>query len=100
MGLRVRSDSMAALGAVNKQRSAAPGLAVVMRELALDMAEGTYAVKVLEHIPGSANVWADALSRLPEPGSGATIPKELEGVVHCKPPMRDSSWWRPLDPGW
>jgi len=94
LGLRARSDSMAALGAVNKQRSNAPGLAAVMRELALDVSEGAYAISILEHVAGSLNIWADALSRLDEPDSNAVVPQELLSVVRCTVPVRDASWWR------
>ena len=36
----VRSDSLAALGAINKQRSNASGMSMIMREFAIDIADG------------------------------------------------------------
>ena len=38
----LRTDSMAAVGAWSKERSSTPSIAAVVRELALDMAEGLY----------------------------------------------------------
>lgn len=90
----VRSDSITALGALNKQRSRAPRLAAVMREFALDLAAGTYEVTFLAHIAGAQNQWADSLSRLWEPGGSATIPAGLQNATRCTPKRRDRRWWR------
>ena len=59
--MRLRSDSMAALGAMEKERSSDPRVNAIIREMSLDMAEGKYKVDVLEHLPGRANVLAYAL---------------------------------------
>ena len=69
---------------------------LIARELALDIAEATYRPDVLEHIPGPANVWADCLSRLGEPGAKYSIPPELANVREEVPPYRTRSWWRSL----
>lgn len=92
--LRVRSDSLSTLGAVNKLRSKTPGLAAIMREIALDCAEGIYTLQVLEHLPGELNVWADALSRIWQPGQVSSIPTELLNVTQCHPPPRNATWWK------
>ena len=92
--LRVRSDSLSTLGAVNKLRSKRPGLATVMRELALDCSEGTYTLQILEHLPGTMNVWADALSRVWQPNHISEIPCELLEVTQCHPARRVPTWWK------
>ena len=50
--LRVRSDSLSTLGAVNRLRSKTSGLATVIKKLALDSAEEIYSSQILEHVPG------------------------------------------------
>ena len=79
--LGVRSDSQAALGALCKLRSRDARMNAVIRELALDLAEGLYEVGVVEHLPGRCNVVADALSRFYQPGGNRTVPVCLAGVA-------------------
>ena len=93
-----RSDSEAALGAISKQRSQSRSIAIIIRELALDVASGTYDIQLLEHIPGCMNCWADALSRLWRPASGAEVPRMLSYATQCTPARRGPVWWR-LHPG-
>ena len=85
---------MAALLAWRKQRSKIAAINAVTREVALDLAEGLYTVDHLVHLPGRLNCWADKLSRLYAPGSGATVPAELVGIPRFTPPLRTDSWWR------
>ena len=45
------------------------------------------------HVPGSRNEWADALSRLSQPGSGARVPGPLRGLAPTEVPKRDAAWY-------
>ena len=94
----IRTDSMAAIGAWSKERSTTPSINMVVREMALDFAEGLYAFDVVQHIEGTKNVLADALSRMFEPGSDAVLPAELEDVLRDTPSVRDRSWWKVWSP--
>ena len=86
--LRVRSGSLSTLGAVNKLRSKTPGIAAIMRELALDCVEGAYSFQILEHLPGVHKEWADALSRKWQPDQVSNLPSELLQVTQCHLPPR------------
>ena len=90
----VKSDSMAALGALNREGSSKPLTNKVVREIALDLAEGVYDVEVLGHQPASWNAIADALSRLDEPEAGTEFPLALEGVLRTEAAPRPLAWWR------
>ena len=46
-----------------------------------------------EHIAGSLNVWADALSRLHQPGGGHVVPPELLQRPRAIPLVRNAGWW-------
>jgi hypothetical protein len=94
LAVRVRSDSSAALGAMRRERSSNPNVNAVVRELALDLAEGIYAIDVREHLPGKSNTWADPLSRLYQSGSNAQIPDALQEIGRQAIPVRDDAWWR------
>jgi hypothetical protein len=91
----VKSDSKAALGALEKERSRSPGINAIARELALDRAVAVFE-PLLEfaHVRGTNNEWADALSRLAQPGSGAVVPGPLRSVRASEAPVRGSAWWR------
>ena len=56
-------------------RASGAGTGAISRELALDMAEAVYRPGIGTHIPGVANVTADALSRLFGPDSKYSIPQ-------------------------
>ena len=92
--VRIRSDSQAALGAWRKERSSNQAVNMVVREMALDLAEGRYKIDVKEHLPGRCNGWADALSRLSQPGGAATVPSALEHAQRVHPAVRGAAWWR------
>ena len=77
----VRSDSRAALGAWTKERSRSAAVNEVVREAALDMAEGCYAIDIRAHVGGNADEWPDLLSRLHQPGAVTTLPAALR---RCK----------------
>ena len=93
----VRSDSLAALGALNRINGGTKQINVVIRECALDLAEGSYVVDLVGHIPAEMNEIADALSRLHAPGNHRkTFPKELHGIPESGTAPRTRSWWRTL----
>ena len=94
----MQSDSVAALGAAAKAGSGVGTMNTVIREMSLDLAEAAYEVHFYGHVPGRLNVWADALSRLAEPSSGKTIPKELYNVDRTDVAIRDQGWWRTAGP--
>ena len=73
--VHVRSDAAAALGAIHKLKSKCPSINALVREIALDVAEGLYEVNLAEHLPGHENIWADSLSRLREPDTPKALPK-------------------------
>jgi hypothetical protein len=90
-----KSDSKAALGAFEKQRSKSPHINLIARELALDRALAAYEPRLeLAHVRGKRNEWADALSRLAQPGSGAAVPGPLRGLPCRGVGVRGPSWWR------
>jgi hypothetical protein len=94
LAVRVRSDSEAALGAIRRERSANANVNVVVRELALDLAEGLYRIDLKDHLPGKDNTWADLLSRLTQPDAPTQIPEGLRGVGRQVIANRDDAWWR------
>ena len=69
----ILADSSAALGAHAKQRS--PNLAVndVVREIALDLAEGKYHVEVHTHLPGWCHLDSRSASTCATPGICALL---------------------------
>ena len=95
----VRSDSLAALGALNRINGGTAQINKVIRECALDLAEGSYIVDLISHIPAEYNDIPDTLSRLAAPGShGKSFPKELVNVPESRTAPRTRSWWRTLAP--
>ena len=95
--LIARSDAIAALGALNKFSSSTPQLNLVVREVALDLAEGRYDVEVMGHVPAEWNDTPDALSRLYAPEADKKqVPKELHAVERTWPAPRPRSWWRTI----
>ena len=94
MGTRiaVRSDSLSALIAVSKQKAKAPGLGLIMAELALTRAFDAVDFSELAHVPGAANGTADALSRVAAPTPSA-IPPELEPRRQSVVEPRTRGWW-------
>ena len=68
----------------------------VVREIALDFAEGKYRVDFIEHLAGNLNTMADALSRLFQPGTQKLIPAELLLHLRAAPPVRESAWWETM----
>ena len=62
--LALRSDSLSTLNALTKMASPSKGLNLILQEIALEEAGQVWGFESLTHIPGMANTWADALSRL------------------------------------
>ena len=96
--IRVSGDNMAALAMVTKMQPHSATLGIIARELALDIADAMYEPQCAAHVPGVANVAADALSRRFEPNFAYSLPAVLEHSTEVSPPARDSTWWRSLVP--
>jgi hypothetical protein len=90
----IQSDSLSALSAIAKQGSTSSSVSRVLHELALDDADMDSGLTQLTHIPGLANVWPDALSRLWEPVHAKKFPIELSKVERTHVPERsvDAFW--------
>ncbi len=71
-----------------------PALSLIARELALEVAEAAYRPLLAEHIPGAANVAADALSRLHAPGGHYKLPGELRTLQQSPVEARPREWYR------
>jgi hypothetical protein len=77
----------------------APSLGLIARELALDVADAIYRPQVFVHIPGIANVLADALSREYGPRrKGTEVPAALSKAVRRFVPVRTDQFYRTLAP--
>ena len=94
----VRTDSTAALGATIRMRSSDPRMNTVVRELALDLAEGRYPLDVVEHVAGLENDVADWCSRVPQPGWTQARPRALATAEEDRPAPRDAAWWETAIP--
>ena len=93
LGVVVRSDSESAIGALVSLSSPVVSVNAVVREIALDLAEGLYRLDLLEHIPGALNVTADALSRVAEPGQIFRLPPCLKTALRREPERRGPAFW-------
>ena len=89
----VRTDSTAAMGAACRLRSPDPRMNTVIREMALDLAEGLYELDFFEHVAGVLNELPDVLSRWAQPGVGETVPRALAQAARKTPERRVDSWW-------
>lgn len=97
MTLRIRSDSVSTLTLLIKLRTS-HGLGLVAREMALEFGASSYKPLLFQHIPGLSNDWADALSRLDQPGKGAKIPTSLLSSTRTPVPIRDVEYYQALRP--
>ena len=99
--LGVKGDATAALYDVLKLRGKGPGMALVGRELCLTAAQHMVLWSSVEHLSGSANWLADALSR-PEKDENLVQAKKLlesRGAVNVETGTRDFvSFWRTRAP--
>ena len=79
---------------MDKGRSMRAAMNKVAAETALLQARARDSFTLaLQHIPGAHNQWADALSRLAEPGSGAAVPPPLAHLPRTPAPPRGPAAW-------
>jgi len=93
----VRSDSLATLLALRSLKARSTALNILVREFALLVAELDLELVALTHVPGVANGWADALSRLSAPVPSRS-PTGLLDLPRDRCPGRGPSFWRALTP--
>ena len=95
----LRSDNVSALEMVAKMQAKTESLGVLARELALDLADATYALDFAQHVAGITNGIADSLSRKHQPGKRYTVPEFLcdAGEIVAQP--RNLKWWRTKSSG-
>ena len=88
----IKSDSLAALKALEKGSSRSKPLNAVIREISLMEALHGSSFMVTRHIPGVANSVPDALSRLAAPAP-PQFPESLRDAALDKSPPRDEKFW-------
>ena len=94
-----KSDSLAALGALNRLSGGTTVMNRVIRECALDLAEGSYVVDVYGHLPADLNELCDSLSRMNAPKENRKdFPNTLKNVHQAQLQDRKQSWWRTIGP--
>ena len=72
---------------LSKMQPKSKSLAIVAREIALDIANAAYAPDFNEHVPGISNLMADELSRKHQPGVTFKVPEALcHAKEHVLPP--------------
>ena len=84
---------MSALSLLCKMQPKSHSLQVVAREIALDIAMGSYAPDFSEHIAGVSNSIADTLSRRTELGSAYQLPSALQHASFMTLEPRGVEWW-------
>ena len=105
ISLAVRSDSVSALVMLVKMKADGFGVGIISREIALDVAESLYEPNICSHIPGTTNIIADTLSRMPDvAGSSSSssasgsppVPSSLRQATQRYFQERSYTWWRAL----
>ena len=105
ISLEVRSYSVSALVMLVKMKADGYGVGIISRELALDIAESLYEPNLGSHIPGTTNIIADTLSRMPQSSSSSgsssasSLPSVPAQLCHAKQRFFDErayTWWRSL----
>ena len=66
------------------------------KEMALLYSHAAHEPRIFEHVPGVANVLADGLSRLFEPGADTTLPPQLSDAIRRTVPVRKQSFYQSL----
>ena len=91
LAVRVKSDNVGALRMLLNLTSQSDAMAIIAREIALDIAGRNYQLHELVHVPGVTNVVADALSRLwaPQP---LEFPFVGAAVKDLPPDLGDQFW--------
>ena len=92
--VRVRSDNMSALSMGSRMKLKASPL--IAREMALLYSHAAHEPRIFEHLPGVANVLADGLSRVFEPGADKRLPPQLSGAIQRSVPKRGRRWYQSL----
>ena len=92
--LGVQSDNIGALTMLCKMQPHSDDLGLIARELAYDISHASYTPDVASHVAGIANIAADVLSRLMEPGKCYKRPEYLSDNLqhHCA--VRQAAWWK------
>ena len=100
--LSVQSDNIAALTMLCKMQPHSEDLGLIARELAHDIGLANYTPDVASHVAGVANVAADKLSRLLEPGKNHKPPEYLADTLRHECADRQAAWWKtiPALPTW
>ena len=104
ISLAVRSDSVSALMMLIKMKADGFGVGIISREIALDVAESLYEPNICSHIPGTTNIIADTLSRMPDVVSSPSTSTSASSFTPLPSSLRQSkqrwfqergySWWR------
>ena len=94
VSLAVQSDNIATLSMVARMQPHSVRLGRIAREIAIDVAASEYSPDVTIHVPGLANVAADALSRRWQPGKKGTLPRYLLPELEFRVAERNPAWWR------
>ena len=100
VSLRIRSDSVSTLTLLVKLRvnCSSHSLSIIARELALEFGTATYKPLLFQHIPGLSNDWADALSRISQPGKKVQIPQQLLQCHQTPAPIRNEDYYSSMRP--
>ena len=69
---------------------------LIAREMALLYSHAAHEPRIFEHVPGVANVLADDLSRMFEPGAVTALPPQLTGAKRRTVPIRKKSFYQSL----
>ncbi len=78
---------------VLKMQPKSSSLAVVAREVAMDIASSLYQPDITQHVPGLGNMAADYLSR-PKKMESLPVPQFLSDAQMVVPPTRGVEWWQ------
>ena len=64
--------------------------------MALLYSHAAHEPRIFEHVPGVANILADGLSRVFEPGADTTLPPQLSDAKRRAVPIRKTSFYQSL----
>ena len=92
--VRIKSDNYSALAMGSRMKIRASPL--IAKEIALLYSEAAHEPRIFEHVPGVANILADALSRAFEPGTDKELPPQLSGATQVHVARRRRSWYKTL----
>ena len=86
----IHGDAKSALHAGRKQAARSATMNALSGEVGLTVE--VYSIElVVKHLPGAANIDADAISRLA--GGAKSVPTSLRNVERVSPPVRDASFF-------